>query len=253
MKGGAALLLALALLSFPPWGHMGLGAQADLQEVSRLRFRGNVQFPDEVLTNSIITRETECRSPVLTVFCWAGADFSLDPYFFNDRVFRMDAARVRLFYYQHGFREAVVDTVLDRSQEDEILITFNIQEGDPVRITQLSFTGLEELGDSSILEDFPIQVGDPLSATVLSAARDTLLNRLRNDGFAYADVLQGSFIPRGTYDAQVSFDLFPGSPVSFGPLTVTGNRLVSELVVRRMLPFREGDPYGGDLRFTGPG
>ena len=200
--------LSLSLMVQEP-----LSGQIGLQEVTSLRFQGNSQFPDEALANAIITRETECRSFLfqLIPFCLAGADFSLDPYFLTEREFRRDHARVRLFYYQRGFRETVVDTVLNRPNEDEVRITFQIQEGEPIRVVEVNFRGAEELSDSSILEDLPIRVDEPLSLVALDATRDTLETRFRNRGFAHVDVLRNYFIPRETpHEAQVTFDLYPG-------------------------------------------
>ncbi len=215
-------LVSLCLMVQEP-----LSGQVGLQEVTSLRFRGNHQFPNEALANAIITRETECRSFLFQVvpFCLAGADFSLDPYFFNEREFRRDQARVRLFYYLRGFRETVVDTVLIRPTEDEVQITFEIQEGEPIQVVEVNFLGLEELSDSSVLEDLPIRVGEPLSLVALDATRDTLETRLRNRGFAHVDVLRNYFIPRETpHEAQVTFDVYPGPLARFGQLTVVCQR-----------------------------
>jgi len=235
-----------------------LSAQIGLQEVTGLRFQGNSQFSDEALANAINTRQTECRSVLFKPFCLAGTDFSLDPYYLNEREFRRDHARVRLFYYLRGFRETVVDTVLTRPSEDEVQITFQVLEGEPILVTEVNFQGVEELPDSSVLENLPIRVGEPLSLVALDATRDTLETRLRNRGFARVDVLRNYFIPRETpHEAQVTFDLYAGPLTRFGPLTVDlsaaqgGEATVDESVVRRMLPFREGDNYQEDLQFAG--
>ena len=252
MRRLAALALLVVSGVMVPWGSGPLWAQGGVQEVTRLRFEGNRQFPDRVLTNAIITRKTECRSPVLLPFCWAGARFSLDPSYFSEREFRRDAARVQVFYNQRGFREAVVDTVLHRPSRDEIQVTFRIQEGEPVRVVDVRFRGLEELPDPSVVENLPMRPGDPLSLLALDATRDTLETRLRNRGFAHVEVLRNYFIPRETpREAEVAFDLYPGPLTRFGPLNVEGNVSVDETVIRRMLPFREGDLYSQELQFAG--
>ena len=260
MRRRSSLLMLVGALSLSLMVQEPLSGQVGLREVTSLRFQGNRQVPDEVLANAIITRETECRSFLfqLIPFCLAGADFSLDPYFLSEREFRRDAARVRLFYYQRGFRETVVDTLLTRPNEDEVRITFQIQEGEPIRVVEVNFRGAEELSDSSVLEDLPIRVGEPLSLIALDATRDSLETRFRNRGFPHVDVLRAYFIPSETpYEAQVWFDLFPGPLTRFGPLTVgisaTQGRepTMEEAVVLRMLPFKEGDIYQEDLQFAG--
>ncbi len=247
---GLTLLAGLAPLIL--WGPEPLSAQVGLQEVTRLRFEGNRSFPDRALANAIVTRKTECRSPVLAPFCWAGAAFSLDPSYFNERELRRDLARVQVFYHQRGYRAVVVDTVVRRPSPGEVRLTFRIQEGEPIRVTEVRFEGEENLADPSVLVGLPMRPGDPLSLTALDATRDTLETRLRNRGFARAEVLRNYFIPRETpYEAQVTFDLYPGPLTRFGPVTVEGNTTVGETVIRRMVPFREGDVYSQDLQFAG--
>lgn len=248
----ALLLLSLGTVLAPSWGGSPLLGQSSREEVTRLRFVGNHRFPDELLENAIITRETSCRSPILYPFCWTGAEFSQDPYFLHPREFSRDLARVRLFYYQRGYRETVVDTATLRPRRGEVEITFRIQEGDPVRIVEVGFQWMEELPDSSLLEDFPIRVGEPLNALSLEAARDTLTLRLQDRGFAHADVLLNYTIPSDSpLDARVVFDLYPGPTTRIGPISVVGNVTVSEAMVRRMLPVREGALYSQELLFDG--
>jgi outer membrane protein insertion porin family/translocation and assembly module TamA len=252
MRRAVALLFSFGFLLFPIRGPEPLLGQGMLEEVTRVKFQGNRIFPDEVLVNAIITRQTECRSFILLPFCWAGADFSKDPYFLQPREFRRDQARLRLFYYQRGYREASVDTLLNRALDGEVEITFQIQEGSPVRVVEVGFTGLEEIPDSAVLEDLPIRMGDPLNALMLEASRDSLTTRLRDRGFAHAEVLLNYSIPREfPLEARVTFDLFPGPAARVGPISVVGNTAVSERVVRRMLPFREGHLFNATALLTG--
>ena len=249
---GPALLPTLGLILLSNGGQSPLFAQNTLEEVTSLNFRGNRQFPDEVLANAIITRETECRSFILLPFCWSGASFSEDPYFLHAREFRRDQARIRLFYYQRGYRETVVDTLVNRPSRREVEITFEIQEGEPVRVVGLGFTGMERFPDSSVVEDLPVRLGAPLNALSLEAARDSLSTRLRGRGFAHAEVLLNYSIPRDSpLEASVTFDLYPGQEAYLGPLSVVGNITVPEVVVRRMLPFREGDSFSQEELLAG--
>ncbi len=222
------------------------------REVTEIAFEGNEHFSDGALGNAIVSRETECRSPILFPFCLAGFDFALNSSHLVEREFRRDLARVKLFYYRMGYREAVVDTVLERPSDDEVKITFEIQEGRPVRITELGFTGLDRLPDSSVLQGLPLEVEDPLSLVRWEATEDTLVNRLKNLGYAHAEVFKGYTIPRETpYEARATFELYPGPLAYVGPLTITGHSTVDEGTVRRLLPFQEGDLYAQDLRFAG--
>lgn len=248
------LLLALLVPGAPD-----LAAQAGQLEITSLRFVGNASFSDRALAGAIVTRATECRTKLVQPFCWAGADWARRPAFLDQRTLRRDAARIRLFYYRRGYREAQVDTALSRPAEGAVAVTFRIREGRPVRVDSLHVTGLEEivgrriLGqriDSSVVRDLPLRVGDPLSGILMEATRDTLRSRLQNRSFAHAEVLRNYIVPNeNPYAARVTFDVMPGPAAVIGPMNVVGNQVVSDTVIRRMVPFGEGDPYNREQIF----
>ncbi len=221
-------------------------------ELVSLQFEGNRSFSDRALANAIVTRPTDCRSLALQPFCWAGAGFALDPSFLTSRVLRDDYARVLLYYYQRGYREAQVDTVVTRRDDGRAEVLFRIEEGEPVRIAALEVTGLEEIGAPEVGEGLPVGEGDPLNLINLDATRDTVTRRLRNEGYAHAEVLRHLFIPSDEpYRAEVEFEAYPGPRSRFGPVEVVGNEKVDDTVVRRMLSFQEGDLYSEELIHTG--
>jgi outer membrane protein insertion porin family len=251
MRRAAPLFLPfLALLAGPMGGDI-LQGQSALEEVTRIHFEGNERFSDKILETAIITRETACRSPILLPFCWTGMDFSEDPYYLHSREFSSDLLRLYRFYIQRGYRETAIDTSTVRPKPGEVEVTFRIREGDPVRVVDLAFQG-DEPPDTVLLRELPAEIGQPLSALVLEATRDTLTARLRDRGFAHADVLLNYSIPRDApLEATVVYDLYMGPPARFGPISVMGNVKTSEGVVHRMLPLTEGRPYSETLLLDG--
>lgn len=216
-------------------------------EVTSLTFGGNASFPESQLATSIRTRQTECRSLLLRPFCWAGAAFAINRSYLFPGTVRDDHARLHLFYRQRGFRAVRVDTLVTRSAAGTATVHFEFEEGEPHRITAFSLRGAEELGGPALGEDLPVEAGDPLDLVALEMVRDTLSQRLRNRGYAHARVLRSIFVPAGTRDAEVEFDVFPGPVSRFGPIEVVGNEEVDDGVILRMLPFAEGGLYRRDL------
>jgi outer membrane protein insertion porin family/translocation and assembly module TamA len=255
-KGTRVFLTAWSLVLA---GHLPLSGQSTRLEVTNLRFIGNKEYSGAALSRAIITRETECRSVLFQIlpFCLAGVDFALNPNYLNERILREDYARVYAFYFRRGFRDVQVDTLITRPSEDEIEITFSIQEGEPIRIASLEFQGLETLPDSSVIDDLPVRVGDPLSLPALFAARDSVETRLKNMGFYDPFVSQNSDFAPGSYEGEVFFGIDPGPLHRFGTLDVefletqgTEPSLEAEEVLR-LLPFREGDLYAEALQLEG--
>ena len=246
----AALSLALPLLPGAQGGIARAHAQSALRpEVLDLRFEGNFTFSDNAIGAAIITRETECRSVVLQIipFCPLGADFAWDRRYLSPRIFAEDYVRVHLFYRQRGYREVQVDTVLTRPTESTVEVAFRVTEGEPHRIVSLVVLGVEQITDPNIVAQLPIGEGDPLDLTVLNIARDSLAIRLQNQGYPHAEVLQNIFIPSGTHDAEVEFNVYTGPVARFGAIDVVGNEEVEDAVILRMLPFGEGGLYRREL------
>ncbi len=233
-----------ALLALAGSGSGTLAAQASQVELSSIEFRGNVAFPDDSLFRAIFNRETRCRSFVLAPFCAFGAGFSISHQSLNERELPGDILRLRSYYGSRGFKEAQVDTVITRPDDDRVSILFQIEEGRPVRVSTLDVVGIEGLEELDLAADLPIREGDLLSSIDLDAARDTLIQRLQNRGYPRADVMRTSLVPANTpYEAHVTFDVDAGPRAVFGPVTVVGSQKLSEGVIRRMLPFQEGQEY----------
>ena len=241
----APLLLLLGLLAPPPAeAQAGGGAP----EVIDLDFTGNEAFPDDSLALAIVNRETVCPwyFKYVIPFCPLGFETFQRVEFLDRRELPRDVARLRVYHFQRGYREARVDTALVYAPDSaSVALTFSISEGTPVRIDTLRVLGTEEALVPGLLDRFPVSVGDPLSAIQLDAARDTLMARLRNAGYYHADVFRNVFTPADSYGARVVFDVDPGPRSRFGEIeiTVAGESELADEVVRRMLTFQEGDLY----------
>jgi len=235
--------------SFPGGGFPVLAQSSDRPEVSSLRFEGNESFDADALTAAIVTRQTECRSAVLYPLCLAGFEFAQDHRYLSPRIFRDDIVRVQLFYQQRGYRAVQLDTVLTPLGNQAVDILFRVEEGEPHRISSLGILGAESVTDPPLDQDLPISEGDPVDLVRLDVARDTLTRRLQNRGYAHAEVLRNIFIPVGTLEAEVQFDVYTGPVSWFGEIEVVGNQEVEDRVVQRMLPFSEGGLYRRELVF----
>ena len=229
-------------------GAVPLSAQtqpAGRQEVSSVRFEGNHAYPADSLAPAIVTRQTECRALVLEPFCWMGANFALRRAYLYPDEFALDGTRLRIWYQWRGFREARIDTTTVVRPDSTLRITFHVTEGRPVLVDSIGFEGVEDFrGSTPLLENLPLERGDRFSTIATDATRDTLVWRLANTGYAHAVVLVNSFIPRtDPYHAHVTFDVVPGARARYGPVTVVGNRNLSESTVLHTVQFRTGDLY----------
>lgn len=243
---------ALAVLLGAPFGG-GVWAQASSTEISSIRFEGNREIPDDSLAAVIVNKQTVCRSPIFRILplCALGVGFARDERFLSVRELPRDVLRLRAYYDARGFREVQVDTVVLRPEPHRVEIVFEIDEGRPVLIRELSVVGGEGISGVDVAS-IALARGDRFSRLHITAAADTLTRRMKNQGYYDAFVFRDTdYDSDRPYEIDVIFRVDPGPAAVFGPVTLGGNHELSDAVVRRMLPFREGEPYSESLVLQG--
>jgi outer membrane protein insertion porin family len=236
----ASLLLFAALAATTD-----LSAQEQPRVVRGLTFVGNRALDDYTLESAIATTKSSvwARSPFLR---WLGLG---EKRYFDELEFRRDVVRLGLLYRQSGFMNAVVDTLLRRTAKD-VFIWFHIHEGEPVRVVRLDVTGLDGIMNVDRLKrDLPLQVGDPFNRFLMQASADTVISRLKNSGFPYAEVLRNFDSEAGLLRAEVEFDGQPGPRMRVGDVVIRGLRDVDTGTVRRVMSVRPGQQFKQDALY----
>ncbi|MEO5511374.1 MAG: BamA/TamA family outer membrane protein [Longimicrobiales bacterium] len=236
MKRSAALMLLLLLIAVPAQ------ARQDSVQVRSLGFDGLRVIPDGLLATAIVSTQTRCITPALAPLCLFG--IGLDRQYVDARILSADVVRLRLFYYQRGYREATVTLDTARSS-DGMDVRFRINAGPPVVAATVEYAGTDSLPVTTA--GLPLRLGAPLSMIDYELTRDTLTQRLANRGYARAYVLANYEIASDSpHIAHVRFEVAPGVRARFGEIQVDGAARVSPAVVRRMLTFKPGDSYSID-------
>jgi outer membrane protein insertion porin family len=237
----AFLLLLCATLAAPTV----LSAQEQGRVVRGLEFVGNRALDDLTLASAIATTNSSwwARNPVVR---WIGLG---EKRYFDELEFRRDVVRLMLLYRQSGYMNAVIDTVVRRPGRDAY-VTFLIHEGEPVRVVRLDVTGLDGIFNVEPLKrDLPLRVGDPFNRFLMQASADTIVSRLRNNGFPYAEVLRNFDSEAAALRAEVTLDAQPGPHMRIGNVQIMGLEDVDTGTVRRVLSVRPGNAYKQDALY----
>src|SRR5947207_3627504 len=223
-----------------------LAAQQEPQRVVRgLSFEGNHAIDRYVLSAAIATTNssTFATSPFLR---WLTRDWLGEKRPFNELEFRRDVVRLLLLYRQSGYMNAVIDTVVRRDARD-VYLKFRIYEGDPVRLTRLDVLGVDSTLDVAALKRaLPLQVGDPFDRVLFQASADTIVGRLKNRGYPYADVLKSYDVDAAALRAVAALEGVPGRRMRVREVVITGGGRVDTASIRRMLSVRPGDWFRQD-------
>ena len=220
MRGVAAVAFALLLAAAVP-----LGAQETPRVVRKLDFQGNKAISDEVLASAIATTNSS----------WFARAFLIrslglgEKRYFDEQEFKRDGVRLQVLYRRSGYPHVEIDTVVRRTP-DNVYITFRIKEGEPIRVTSLSITGLDTLPEKirrETLVDPPLQTGDPFNRFIMQATADTITRRLKDRGRPAARVFTSFEANKEAETAAVTFDVVPGKNGVIGTVDVVGaNRIV---------------------------
>jgi len=243
-----ALLVGLVWFagSAPRGSAQGVGPQ-----VRTVEFVGNLTFPRDSLERAIVTTQTKCSSMIMSPFCWA-FDWPERRSVLRDRDVPLDVQRLERWYQMRGFREVAVESETEIEPDGRARVRFTITEGRPILADSISYESPEGFVAGSVLEGLPIGPGDRWSTLALDQTRDTIVRRLQNRGYPYADVLRQTVLPQEEpYHAHVTFEIEPGTAARYGQIHVEGVQHLDESTVLRTLPFRSGDPYRVDQLFDG--
>src|SRR5690349_8286117 len=238
------LVAALTAATLAPLAPLApLAAQQEAQRVVRgLSFEGNHAIDDYTLSAAIATTNSSvfATSPFLR---WLGLG---EKRFFNELEFRRDVIRLLLLYRQSGYMNAVVDTLVRREGRD-VYIKFRLYEGDPVRLAALDILGLDAILDARRLKRaLPLQVGDPFNRALFQASADTIVGRLKNLGYPYADILRNYDVDVAAQRAVATLEALPGRRMRVGAVLITGVEQVDTGTIRRMISVKEGDWFRQD-------
>jgi outer membrane protein insertion porin family/translocation and assembly module TamA len=234
MRAGRLLLaLLLALAAF--------GCQEDSGTVivHSLSFKGVKSVDESRLRDALATRPSS-RIP------WGKKSF------FNRTQFDADLKRLQAFYSDRGYpdaRVAAFDVKLN-DQQDRVDLTVTIDEGAPVRVASVTFSGFDVIPSARLDElknGAPLKVGQPRDRQLVASTYEKAVNELKNYGYPYAKVSTGEDDGSDGKQAAMTFTAEPGTLAHFGPVQVAGNKSVGEHIIERELTFKPGELFQRDL------
>lgn len=218
-------------------------------EVRGLEFTGNKAFRDAQLAAAVVTTPSSVvyRTPLLRwpPLKWFGQRRCIQ---LTEIV--LDRARLILFYRNRGYPDVAVDTTVTRDGR-AIRVRFAIREGRAIRVDTVAVSWIDTMpGAARIVRGLPVRVGDAFNKVAIEAARDTMLARLGNAGYPWAQVLANYETSRDQYTARVGFDVLPGTRARLGTIEIDADarqagrgQQIPDDVARRLTGLREGAVY----------
>src|SRR5688500_16697790 len=164
--------------------------QTERPEVRSLSMSGVRSVDRAELLQSIATSASRCQNILLTGFCFVTrSDRIWDKKYLDRTELRSDVFRIRVFYWKRGFREAQVDTVIARKGNDQVAVTFKINEGRPTLVRAIRVAQDDTvLSDAEVSRVVELEVGKPFNLLSLDSTVANIRNVLQDRGYADARV-----------------------------------------------------------------
>jgi len=180
-----------------------------------------------------------------------------------------DVAHLEDFYRREGFPLAQISVYVARSKEalksagllgiqtalddsttrGDLYVRFEVDEGprEEVADVALSFSDSSGLNAQQILQGLQLHSGTAYTAEAMIADKLRLHEQLASLGHPYAviDPTQSSWNKDHT-KVTLRWVVTTKETVKFGPIVIRGNFVTRESIVRRDLPFKEGDVFNRD-------
>ncbi|HET6146138.1 MAG TPA: BamA/TamA family outer membrane protein [Polyangia bacterium] len=183
--------------------------------VKDLKLTGNHQISSRQIEKKILTSDTGW---------WPFATkHRFDPF-----AWQADLKRIERLYESRGFYQAeVVRDQVKPLPKNQVALEVMISEGQPTHISAIEIKGLDSLpveDRQAALDDLPLAGGAPFTESSWAAAKQQLLARLRDRGYARAEVEGLATIDVGTHRAALTITARTGLRYVFGDIHVKTGR-----------------------------
>ena len=199
--------------------------------LARVNFKGNKKILDRKLRTVIFTREDWLLS-----FLDGAGQYEQD-------AIEMDKHRIEYFYKDNGYLMAIVPKVdVEFLKNDkEIYVTFHIKEGDQFFVQKINAVGDELFNQEKLLEQITVEKNKPYSQSKLIESINNLKNLYGEKGYIFADVYPQIKPDEKTNDVDITFHVEKGNLLHVKRITITGNKLTHDKVIRRQIELDENE------------
>ncbi len=213
----------------------------DAPRVVDLEIEGTDQLGEGDIKDRIVTTETPWWEPF--------NPFDDGPSYFDPNAWQADLRRIERFYQAHGYYQAaVVANEVQPRGPDAVALRAEVKEGEPTHIGDILVSGLEALpGEHQKLAvaDLPLTKGAIFREADWDGVKELIQGRLREQGYAEAEVGGEVRVDVGTRLATVDIQAKPGQRYRFGSVFVATDAR-PEVPPRRIIEQAQGAVKKGE-------
>jgi len=191
------------------------GARPEQPKVVDLKIRGASQLPESDIKEHIVTSETPWWEPINPF---------VPPNYFDPNAWQADLRRIERYYQAQGYYQAeVLAADVEQVGPRAVKLQVKVREGEPTHVAGLRVEGLGPLSPEQrarVLAELPLREGAVFLEEDWEETRELVLQRLRELGYAEAEVGGGVRVDVETQRATVDLEVEPGPRYRFGRIFV---------------------------------
>lgn len=195
--------------------------------VRNVQIRGNKAFTTEALMKNVLT-----RSPG-----W-NHDGRFSPKDLED-----DIRSIQFQYTEKGFLNPVVraeEHVL--SNQEEVSIIFNIEEGIATRVGTVTFEGLTAITNKQALDAVSLKLMEPFREYMIKSDETILKALIAQKGYPHVKIQSHFSLSEDRTLARITYRIGEGPFVRLGSIFYQGNFRSKKKVIEREWTLASGDP-----------
>ncbi|PIE34224.1 outer membrane protein assembly factor BamA [candidate division KSB3 bacterium] len=215
-------------------------------KVRGISFEGNTAFPAKELEDRMATRE----KGFLSFITGTGK--------YEEATFQTDLERLKFFYADNGYLDAAVTGYdLDfRENSSDLFIKISLEEGDLYTIDTVAIEGNKAFSTEVLEDAVKVSSGDPFSRSNIRKDILAISEVYAEKGYVapISENTEGKLLidPKIQIDAEqrqvnLTYAIREGVPHDLGRVTISGNEVTRDKVIRRELRIQEGDLFNSAL------
>jgi len=200
--------------------------------IKTISFEGNKAYTDGELSDMMETSE------------WSMLHFITDSGVFNEAILKQDTDRLTVFYLNNGYINARIGEPKITHDKEWIYVKIPIIEGKQFRVGNVAITGdTLTVPRSELIGQLEITAKDYFAREAIVKDIDSLTEACSKEGYAYASVVPRTVPRDDTQRVDVTYKIEKGNLVYINTVSITGNTITRDKVIRRQLTVVEKDLY----------
>ncbi|HTO43836.1 MAG TPA: outer membrane protein assembly factor BamA [Burkholderiales bacterium] len=211
-------------------------AEGDVAKIHQINIVGNKVFSESELLDQF----TLTTPGLLT---WYSKN---DQY--SKQKLEGDLESLRSYYLNQGYLEFTIDSTQVSISPDrkDVFLVVNITEGDKFNVSDVKLAGELLLPEAELRKLIKLKKGDVFSREKLTESTKLIVDRLGNEGYAFANVNPVPDIDREKKEVAFTLYVDPGRRVYVRRINISGNTTTRDEVIRREMRQMEGGWYSAE-------